>query len=72
MSDVRIFMDHTQPVPEGMSNPPQAAELLEQIQVLLPRLLELDAAGDLDGDYWFDLDDAHELLAGVVEAFSDQ
>jgi hypothetical protein len=72
MSDVQIFMDHTQPVPEGMQNPPQAAELLEQIQCLLPRLLELAAAVELDGDYWFDLNDASELLAGVVRAFSDR
>ena len=46
-----------------------AIGLLDKIEVLIPRLRGLAEAGELEGDYWFDLATCNELMAGVVEAF---
>lgn len=49
-----------------------AAALLDKIESLLPELRRLAHDGELEGDYWPDLDRASELLKGVVEAFEDK
>ena len=46
-----------------------AIGLLDKIEELIPRLRGLAEAGELDGDYWFDLATCNELMVGVVEAF---
>jgi len=48
-----------------------ATELLDKIEHLLPELRRLAHLGELEGDYWPDLDRAAELLEGVVEAFEE-
>jgi hypothetical protein len=46
-------------------------KVLNDVRDLLPRLFELAEAGELNGDYWFDLATCRELLAGVVEAHEE-
>ena len=48
-----------------------ASELLDKIDGLIPLLRELADAGELEGDYWPDLDHSAELLEGVVQAFDE-
>lgn len=46
-----------------------AEERLQAIEVVLPRLRQLAKDGELDGDYFEDVDKAAELLEAIVEAF---
>lgn len=43
-----------------------AAALLDKIESLLPELRRLAHVAELEGDYWPDLDQAAQLLEGVV------
>lgn len=48
-----------------------ATALLDKIESLLPELRRLAHLGELEDDYWLDINQAAELLDGVVEAFEE-
>jgi len=48
-----------------------ATELLDKIESLLPELRRLANDGELENDYWTDLEECADLLEGVVEAFEE-